>query len=124
MAIGGDGALRQRAASDAASYAAEVRAVAAANEAFTEARISESPVVFDEKQEYFKALKARERELGNAGLEVEGTKLWITPDKPVAVRNRDKLVRKVAASALSASRASPGGQGETTKCFHNAVDRW
>ena len=47
--------------------------------------------------EYFKALKARERELGNAGLEVEGTKLWITPDKPVAVRNRDKLVRKVAA---------------------------
>jgi len=32
--------------------------------------------------------------------------------------------RKVAASALSASRASPGGQGETTQCLYNAVDRW
>ena len=41
---------------------------------------------------FFKALKARGRQ--NGQLELEGVRVWITPDKPITVRNRDKLLRK------------------------------
>jgi len=43
---------------------------------------------------FFKALKAKEKESGN--LESDGTRIWVTPDKPIEVRNRDKIVRKAA----------------------------
>ena len=42
----------------------------------------------------FKALKAREKESCN--FESDGTRIWVTPDKPIEVRNRDKIVRKAA----------------------------
>ena len=43
---------------------------------------------------FFKALKANEMESGI--FESDGTRIWVTPDMPIEVRNRDKIVRKAA----------------------------
>ena len=42
---------------------------------------------------FFRALKAREKD---SGLKVRDTQPWITTDKPIALRKKNKLVKAVA----------------------------
>jgi len=47
----------------------------------------------DDMWVFFRALKAREKD---TGLKVRGTDLWITTDKPLALRKKNKLLRSLA----------------------------